>query len=1340
MESCAPVPPRRPTLSCLAAVRAFFMPVLLVIGGFFGPLEAWAAPAYVVTVSTDTTNGSPGNCTDQSLSGARPDVNCSLRDALATAVANGASITFSAAIFSTAQTISLNDGPLYLPSNTTITGPTTGTAPSISTPVGVSGAEPVIYVDTGVTDAAISNLEIGTNGSSIDLNGRYYGILYCDGSLSLTNVSISGGGTTYSGAGIENQSNGTMTILNSTISGNGTQSLDLNYQNVSSGAGVYNNGVMKMTNSAVTGNGSTGGTAGIVNSADMTIVNSTIVNNIAYLGQFSVISAVAGISNTGTLTVLNSIVSNNTGQLLVDSAIDNSQYDTFESDCSGSGCPSNGVDGNIVGASTSISPGAPAICGGVLANIPEGLISDQRGVPRTTTYSTPSGDVTCVDSGAIQTHYSLAFITEPPSSVAQNAYFGAVVQLDESGLPSTLPYGLSIFLGLAPGGSGTLTNGIFTGTGVGSSAGFANLLVNAPGTGDMLVASLPITGTPPPYPLVAPVSITATSSAFDVTSSSYVQATVSTSPVGIPFTVDSNAYTSAVTLGGWVSGSQHIIATTSPQTMNGEQFVFKSWSDGGAISHTIAAGSAPGYTATFTAGVTLEVNTAADDATGTAANCGAGSHSSCTLRDALAAAALAGGGTVTFDPTVFAAAQPVSARTITLGSAGTLNIPPYTNIVGPTTGSGATLIQLVTVNGNNQFTVFAVGNGGSGVFTLSGLKITGGTLSSGNGAGISNFGGLAILNCIISGNSASGGGGAIYNGLYAAMEVTNSVISGNQGTGIFNSDGGAYVTGSTIFGNTGDGITSQADSSNAELTVANSTISGNSGAGINAIGGQLPGTLAVTNSTISGNGNGIEEYQQTPSFQFGLYFASVAVTDSIIAGNTATGGSDVSCNSAIPIICPANGVDGNIVGVAPMLAPLGNYGGPTPTMPPLPGSSAICTGVIGDVPGGTTTDQRGFPRTTTYGSNPPCVDSGAVQTHYALAFNTEPPAIVPPNTNFTAAVQLSENGNPFPVSGITVPLTLGAGSTGSLSGGSAATSTTGIATYSTLQVNANCYGDTLVAMLPLTASGITPLATTSATSTAFDVIQPGSPVAEPIISPPTGTYTSPQSVTITDTTPGAIIYYTTNGTTPSLSSPVFNPASPISVTSTQTIKALAVASNYAPSPEAAATYTIAALAPVISPPTDFYFPPISVTITDATPNAVIHYTTDGTTPTPTSPVYGGTFTVTSPERVRAIATAPNLAPSALTNANFDVMSAAAEPIISLPSGTYTGTQMVMITDATPGAIIYYTTNGMTPSRSSAVYSSASPIMVTSSQTIKALAVATGYATSPEAVARYAITP
>ena len=66
--------------------------------------------------------------------------------------------------------------------------------------------------------------------------------------------------------------------------------------------------------------------------------------------------------------------------------------------------------------------------------------------------------------------------------------------------------------------------------------------------------------------------------------------------------------------------------------------------------------------------------------------------------------------------------------------------------------------------------------------------------------------------------------------------------------------------------------------------------------------------------------------------------------------------------------CPTSGQNGNLIGAGVLLAPLGNYGGPTQTTPPLPGSPAICGGVIADIPTGVTTDQRGLPRTTTYGT------------------------------------------------------------------------------------------------------------------------------------------------------------------------------------------------------------------------------------------------------------------------------------------------------------------------------------------------------------------------------------
>jgi hypothetical protein len=78
--------------------------------------------------------------------------------------------------------------------------------------------------------------------------------------------------------------------------------------------------------------------------------------------------------------------------------------------------------------------------------------------------------------------------------------------------------------------------------------------------------------------------------------------------------------------------------------------------------------------------------------------------------------------------------------------------------------------------------------------------------------------------------------------------------------------------------------------------------------------------------------------------------------------------------------------------------------------------------------------------------------------------------------------------------------------------------------------------------------------------------------ATPVFSPKAGKYSSPQSVTITDTTPGAVIYYTTNGTTPTTSSTEYSGA--ITVSTTETIKAIAVAIGYGNSAVAKATYTI----------------------------------------------------------------------------------------------------------------------------------------------------------------------
>ena len=88
------------------------------------------------------------------------------------------------------------------------------------------------------------------------------------------------------------------------------------------------------------------------------------------------------------------------------------------------------------------------------------------------------------------------------------------------------------------------------------------------------------------------------------------------------------------------------------------------------------------------------------------------------------------------------------------------------------------------------------------------------------------------------------------------------------------------------------------------------------------------------------------------------------------------------------------------------------------------------------------------------------------------------------------------------------------------------------------------------------------------------VVNPIGTVATPTFSVAAGTYTAVQSVTISDTTAGATIYYTTNGNTPTISSSVYT-GQAIPVTITTTIKAIAVgAPGFASSAVASATYIL----------------------------------------------------------------------------------------------------------------------------------------------------------------------
>jgi hypothetical protein len=86
-----------------------------------------------------------------------------------------------------------------------------------------------------------------------------------------------------------------------------------------------------------------------------------------------------------------------------------------------------------------------------------------------------------------------------------------------------------------------------------------------------------------------------------------VSVTVSTSPTGLAFSVDGMNYTSTQSF-TWTIGSGHTIATTTPQTpVAGTQYNFTSWSDGGALSHSVTASAGTtSYTASFSTSYLLK--------------------------------------------------------------------------------------------------------------------------------------------------------------------------------------------------------------------------------------------------------------------------------------------------------------------------------------------------------------------------------------------------------------------------------------------------------------------------------------------------------------------------------------------------------------------------------------------------------------------------------------------------------------------------------------------------------------------------------------------------------------
>jgi hypothetical protein len=207
--------------------------------------------------------------------------------------------------------------------------------------------------------------------------------------------------------------------------------------------------------------------------------------------------------------------------------------------------------------------------------------------------------------------------------------------------------------------------------------------------------------------------------------------------------------------------------------------------------------------------------------------------------------------------------------------------------------------------------------------------------------------------------------------------------------------------------------------------------------------------------------------------------------------------------------------------------------------------------------------------------------------------------------------------------------------------------------------------------------------------------------AAPTFSPGGGTYSSAQSVTISSTTSGATIRYTTDGSTPTSTTGTAY-SGPVTVSATTTLKAIASATGFADSAVSSATYTITApqvAAPTFSPAGGTYSSAQSVTISTITSGATIRYTTDGSTPTTTTgTVYSGPVTVSTTTTLKAIAFESGFTDSAVSSASYTISAGTTisvadgfynTPMSSSQSGSFTAT-----VDAVPSLSPSNTTIGL----------------------------------------------
>lgn len=475
----------------------------------------------------------------------------------------------------------------------------------------------------------------------------------------------------------------------------------------------------------------------------------------------------------------------------------------------------------------------------------------------------------------------------------------------------------------------------------------------------------------------------------------------------------------------------------------------------------------------------LVVSTTADS-TNPSSLCNGSAGDTCSLRDALNLANSQGAGDVV---------------TVT-GLTGSINLTsPLPNDTADLNLNGPGANQL-TVSGTGSSGIFNITNP-TAVTNISGVTLTNGNNSTAGGGAINNQGSILTLNnCELNINSATGQqGGALNNGPSSTASVLDCTFSGNSASsgGAINNSGALNVENSTFNGNTAS--------------------AGNGGAIFNQ------GTATVTSSTITGNGasalgGGIDNT------------GTVAVSNSIVAGNTETGSPNDDCGSCgTQTAFNLTSTPATPVSVAQvMLAPL-DYYGPNQTvrtMLPIPGSPVMQAGDLTQLPVDVTTDERRQARTINSK-----LDLGAVQSNYTSVQFVQQPSNTAVNTSISPAVTMSITESGTTVANI--PLTLALTGAGNLHGilteSTVAPTVTGdpaLASFEDVAGDTAGTGDTLTATLVLTPAGSTSPQSLTASSDPFDITRAAGNTPVVSVGPSSPVYGQPETVTITVPATGSV--------------------------------------------------------------------------------------------------------------------------------------------------------------------------------------------------------------------------